>query len=63
MEEANKLAPSYARIFKEMIIVTRSDLPMGRAGKGTVLRKVVLRDYAKDIEELSVNLLTALISC
>ncbi|KAH8103378.1 hypothetical protein BXZ70DRAFT_1055180, partial [Cristinia sonorae] len=49
VEEANKLAPAFARIFKEMIIVTHPDKPMGRAGKGTVLRKQVLQSYEAEI--------------
>lgn len=52
VEEANKLAPAFGRIFKEMIIVTHPDKPMGRAGKGTVLRKQTLGNYAKEIEQL-----------
>ncbi|CAL1703617.1 unnamed protein product [Somion occarium] len=52
VEEANKLAPTFARIFKEMIIVTDPARPMARAGKGTVQRKIVLREYANEIEKL-----------
>lgn len=52
MEEANKPAPTFARIFKEMILVTDPAKPMARAGKGTVIRKMVLAAYEKEIEEL-----------
>ena len=52
IEEANKLAPTFARIFKEMIIVTDPAKPMARAGKGTVQRKGVLAAYADEIERL-----------
>ena len=52
VEEANKLAPSFARIFKELIIVTSPKKPMDRAGKGTTMRKMTLTNYAKEIEQL-----------
>ncbi|TCD69319.1 putative NRPS-like protein biosynthetic cluster [Steccherinum ochraceum] len=52
VEEANKLAPAFARIFKEMIIVTDPGKPMGRAGKGTVQRKHTLKNYEKEINQL-----------
>ncbi|TCD66635.1 putative NRPS-like protein biosynthetic cluster [Steccherinum ochraceum] len=52
VEEANKLAPSFARIFKEMVLVTDSLKPMPRAGKGTVQRKMVVSIYEKEIERL-----------
>ncbi|KAH8102700.1 hypothetical protein BXZ70DRAFT_929500 [Cristinia sonorae] len=52
IEEANKLGPSFARIFKEMILVADPARPMQRAAKGTAMRKMVLATYAKDIEEL-----------
>ncbi|TCD65176.1 putative NRPS-like protein biosynthetic cluster [Steccherinum ochraceum] len=52
VEEANKLAPSFARIFKEMIIVTDPSKPMPRAGKGTVQRKQTLKVYAKEVDQL-----------
>ncbi|KAH8088908.1 putative aminoadipate reductase [Cristinia sonorae] len=52
VEQANKLAPAFARIFKEMIIVTSPVKPVGRAGKGTILRKQLLNDYNDEIEQL-----------
>ncbi|TCD65360.1 putative NRPS-like protein biosynthetic cluster [Steccherinum ochraceum] len=52
VEEANKLAPSFARIFKEMIIVTDPDKPMPRAGKGTVQRKRALKVFEQEIDQL-----------
>ncbi|TCD65529.1 putative PKS/NRPS-like protein biosynthetic cluster [Steccherinum ochraceum] len=52
IEEANKLAPSFARIFKEMILVTKPDKPMQRAAKGTVMRKLILASYANEIQRL-----------
>lgn len=54
VEEANKTSPAFSRIFKEMIIVTKTDEPMRRAAKGTVLRKLTLNAYEKEITELYV---------
>lgn len=52
VEDANKLAPTFARIFKEMIIVSDPAKPMARSGKGTVQRKAVISTYADEIEKL-----------
>ncbi|KAK7693158.1 hypothetical protein QCA50_002724 [Cerrena zonata] len=52
VEEANKLAPQFARIFKEMILVTDPTKPMTRSGKGTAQRRMVLNAYADEIEKL-----------
>ena len=54
VEKANDLAPTFARIFKEMIIVTRPDKPLPRAAKGTVVRPQAIQLYSKEIEELYV---------
>lgn len=55
MEEANKLGPSFARIFKEMIIITDPDKPMPRSGKGGVQRRAAILAYSDKIEELYVR--------
>ncbi|CAL1709603.1 unnamed protein product [Somion occarium] len=52
VEEANKLAPSFARIFKEMILVTHPETPMPRAAKGTTQRKLVWAAYREEIDKL-----------
>ncbi|KAF7794887.1 hypothetical protein EIP86_006030 [Pleurotus ostreatoroseus] len=52
VEEANRTAPSFGRIFKEMILVADPDRPFPRAGKGTYIRKQVLALYEKDIDQL-----------
>ena len=54
IEEANKIAPAFSRIFKEMILVTSKDKLLPRAGKGTVMRKMALQAYDDEIEELYV---------
>ncbi|KAF7968546.1 hypothetical protein HWV62_30169 [Athelia sp. TMB] len=50
IEEANKVAPGFGRIFKDMIIVTGASKPMLRVGKGTVARKATLEFYGPEIE-------------
>ncbi|KAG1853273.1 putative aminoadipate reductase [Suillus tomentosus] len=52
IEEANKEAPAFSRIFKEMILVTRSEKPMLRAGKGTVTKKATMKLYEEEINAL-----------
>ncbi|KAH8102928.1 hypothetical protein BXZ70DRAFT_927267 [Cristinia sonorae] len=56
IEGANALAPSFARIFRDLIIFTDPAKPMMRAPKGTVIRKMVLAHYEGEIEELYSNL-------
>jgi len=52
IEEVNKEAPAFSRIFKEMIIVTHRDKPMLRAGKGTVNKKATVKLYEEEINAL-----------
>ncbi|KZT19320.1 acetyl-CoA synthetase-like protein [Neolentinus lepideus HHB14362 ss-1] len=52
VEEANKNAPAFSRIFKEMILITDPAKPMARAAKGTVQRKMTLALYAEEIDAL-----------
>ncbi|TFK46448.1 acetyl-CoA synthetase-like protein [Heliocybe sulcata] len=52
VEEANKDAPAFSRIFKEMILVTNPTKPMTRAAKGTVQRNKTLSLYASEINSL-----------
>ncbi|KAJ6455206.1 hypothetical protein C8R45DRAFT_1111581 [Mycena sanguinolenta] len=52
IEEANKNAPAFSRIFKEMILFTSKDKPLPRAGKGTVLRRAALTLYAPEINAI-----------
>ncbi|GJE88440.1 acetyl-CoA synthetase-like protein [Phanerochaete sordida] len=52
VEEANSTAPAFAKIFKEMIIVTDPAKPLPRAGKGTIQRKAALAAYADEIDKL-----------
>ena len=52
VEEANKDAPSHARIMKSHILFTHPAKPMIRAGKGTVQRPGTLALYASEIDAL-----------
>ncbi|TFK74139.1 putative aminoadipate reductase [Pluteus cervinus] len=52
IEEANQKAPAFSRIYKSMIIITTTDKPMTRAGKGTVQRKATLKLYEQEIKQL-----------
>ena len=54
IEEANKVAPAFSRIFKEVILVTQKEKPLPRTGKGTLMRKAALKEYHYEIQILSV---------
>jgi hypothetical protein len=54
IEEANKVAPAFSRIFKEMILVTQKGKPLPRTGKGTLMRKAALKEYHYEIKILLV---------
>jgi hypothetical protein len=49
VEAANRDAPAFARIFKEMVLVARPGTPLPRAAKGTVNRKAALVLYDAEI--------------
>lgn len=52
VEEANQTAPKFAKIFKEMILVTRPEKPLPRAAKGTIVRGQALAAYEEEIKVL-----------
>ncbi|KAJ7689673.1 acetyl-CoA synthetase-like protein [Mycena rosella] len=52
IEEANEIAPTFSRIFKEMILFTSREKPLPRAGKGTVMRKAAIQQYAPEIDAI-----------
>jgi hypothetical protein len=52
VEEANRSAPAFGRIFKEMILVARPDKPLPRAAKGTVNHKAAIALYDEEIRVL-----------
>jgi len=52
IENANKVAPTFSKLFKEMILITSQEKPILRSGKGTVMRKLSLQIYNDEIEAL-----------
>ncbi|KAL1663173.1 hypothetical protein GGF50DRAFT_116273 [Schizophyllum commune] len=52
VEEANRSAPAYSRIFKELILITRKGKPLPRTEKGTVMRRLTLQVYKDEIEKI-----------
>ena len=52
VEQANKDAPSHARLEKSHVLFTRPQKPMLRAGKGTVQRPGTLKLYESEIDAL-----------
>ncbi|KAF5372278.1 hypothetical protein D9757_009652 [Collybiopsis confluens] len=52
IEEADKIAPAFSRIYKEMIIFTTVEKPLPRVGKGTIARKAAIALYSAEIDKL-----------
>ncbi|KAJ7053410.1 hypothetical protein C8F01DRAFT_996673, partial [Mycena amicta] len=52
VEQANTIAPAFAKLYKEMILVTMPGRPFVRAPKGTVVKKATIAMYDADISAL-----------
>ncbi|KAK4617584.1 Non-canonical non-ribosomal peptide synthetase FUB8 [Fulvia fulva] len=52
VEEANAKCPSYARVRRDMIVITDLRKPLPRAGKDTVQRKAALTLYEQELDAL-----------
>ncbi|EXJ84556.1 hypothetical protein A1O3_05225 [Capronia epimyces CBS 606.96] len=52
IERANREAPQHARIVRDKMAVASPLKPFSRAAKGTVVRKLTLKDYAEELEAL-----------
>ncbi|KAJ2985393.1 hypothetical protein NUW58_g5554 [Xylaria curta] len=52
IDKANKAAPKFGRIPKELIILTSRDKPFARASKGTIQRRLSIDAYEEEIENL-----------
>ncbi|KIK55529.1 hypothetical protein GYMLUDRAFT_837603 [Collybiopsis luxurians FD-317 M1] len=52
IEEANKLMPTFSKVYKEMILAASPSKPLPRAGKGTVLRKAAYEQYQEEINQI-----------
>ncbi|KAK0200586.1 NRPS-like enzyme [Desarmillaria ectypa] len=48
----NEQAPQHSRIYKEMILVAKPSKPFEFTAKGTLRRKVILKAYEQEIEDL-----------
>ncbi|KAJ5389916.1 uncharacterized protein N7496_000984 [Penicillium cataractarum] len=55
VEESNHHCPAHARIARSMILILDPDMPMLRAGKGTIQRAGTLQLYAEHIEALYIE--------
>ena len=56
VDEANKTAPSFSRIFKDMILIKAPEKPIPRTPKGSIQKKVTIKTYASEIDALYVFL-------
>lgn len=54
MEQANKVAPAFSKIFKEMILIASKAKPLPRTAKGTVVKKMSMQLYADEIDAMLV---------
>ncbi|KAG1846284.1 putative aminoadipate reductase [Suillus subluteus] len=52
IQEANKEAPAFSRIFKETILVTHRTKPMFGARKGTITKKATVELYEVEIDAI-----------
>ena len=59
IDHANEDAPAYARIFKDMVVITFPGKPFLRAGKGTVQRRMTLDQYQIELDALYSAIETA----
>jgi hypothetical protein len=52
VQEANKVAPGFAKIPKTLILFAKPGKPFSRAGKGTVQRQMTVKSYASELDHL-----------
>jgi thioester reductase-like protein len=52
VQEANKIAPGYAKIPKSLILFAYAEKPFQRAGKGTVQRQNTVKVYSNELDQL-----------
>jgi acyl-CoA synthetase (AMP-forming)/AMP-acid ligase II len=52
VEEANKVAPEFAKIPKSLILFATAEKPFLRAGKGTVQRQNTVKSYVAELDAL-----------
>ncbi|KAK0105234.1 hypothetical protein ONS95_004375 [Cadophora gregata] len=52
VEDANKIAPGFAKIPKSLVVFTTPEKPFLRAGKGTVQRQLTVKAYTQELDRL-----------
>ncbi|KAI8958908.1 acetyl-CoA synthetase-like protein [Daldinia sp. FL1419] len=52
IQEANKSAPKFGQIPRELVMFVRAEKPFLRAGKGTIQRQLTLQAYENEIDAL-----------
>ena len=52
VHDANAEAPKHARIYKHMVLFSQPQKPFSRAGKGTVVRSLTIKQYEEEIAAL-----------
>lgn len=52
IEKANFTVPEVARVGKNLIVAASAEKPFIRAGKGTTVRRLTLKTYEDEIEEV-----------
>lgn len=52
IQEANRVAPAFARVDKALVLILPTDRPLIRAGKGTIQRAASIAQYAAEIDAL-----------
>lgn len=52
VEQANEKAPVHAKISKSMILFSDQQRPFSRAPKGTIVRRLTIQEYSKEIDQL-----------
>lgn len=52
VEQANQECPAHARISKSLVLFTKQEKPMARAGKGTIQRQATVALYKDEIDSL-----------
>lgn len=55
IQEANRVAPAFARVDKALVLILPTDRPLIRAGKGTIQRAASIAQYAAEIDALYDN--------
>jgi aryl carrier-like protein len=52
LQEANSRAPAHGRVSRSMILVSDAGKPFARAGKGTIVRKLSVAAFSKEVDKL-----------